>query len=298
MDTTVPQGRKRGGGSRVRWAVPGRARASDRARATARPVLSGAARAGFLGRGVSYLLVGALAVQVAFADGQQGGGQADRGGALREVAGRPFGAFMLWALGLALAGMALWRLSEAVWGAAEPGGHMPRKRLASGARGLFYVGVAYSVLAFAAGDKGSGSGASDRRSRDVTAELLGLPAGQWVVGVGGGAVVVAGLVMACRAALRKYHDQLRMGRLSERQRKFVDVTGVLGGLARGLVFATVGAFLARAALTYDPERAKGLDDTLRSFTRTPAGPWLLVAVAAGLLLFGVFSFAVARWRRT
>ncbi|CAM5672890.1 hypothetical protein SRIMM317S_02136 [Streptomyces rimosus subsp. rimosus] len=52
-----------------------------------------------------------------------------------------------------------------------------------------------------------------------------------------------------------------------------------------------------AALTFDPHRAKGLDATLRSFTQTPAGPWLLVAVAVGLVLFGGFSFASARWRR-
>jgi hypothetical protein len=40
-----------------------------------------------------------------------------------------------------------------------------------------------------------------------------------------------------------------------------------------------------------------MDDTLRSFDRTAAGPWLLVAVAAGLVLYGCFSFASARWRR-
>jgi hypothetical protein len=40
-----------------------------------------------------------------------------------------------------------------------------------------------------------------------------------------------------------------------------------------------------------------VDDTLRSFAHTPAGPWLLVATAAGLILFGLFSFASAHWRR-
>ncbi|MDX6312915.1 MAG: hypothetical protein QOF44_2379, partial [Streptomyces sp.] len=43
--------------------------------------------------------------------------------------------------------------------------------------------------------------------------------------------------------------------------------------------------------------AKGMDATLRSFAHTPAGPWLLVAIAVGLILFGGFSFASARWRR-
>jgi 4-hydroxybenzoate polyprenyltransferase len=67
--------------------------------------------------------------------------------------------------------------------------------------------------------------------------------------------------------------------------------------ARGLVFAAAGGFAVRAAIDYEPDRAKGLDDTIRSFAHTPAGPWLLVYVAAGLVLFGLFSFAMARWRR-
>src|SRR5690606_38120971 len=82
-----------------------------------------------------------------------------------------------------------------------------------------------------------------------------------------------------------------------RTRALVDVTGVGGGIARGLVFAAAGAFAVRAAVDYEPDRAKGLDDTLRSFAQTPAGPWLLAGVAAGLVLFGMFSFALARWRR-
>ncbi|MFD3604564.1 DUF1206 domain-containing protein, partial [Streptomyces sp. NPDC058656] len=39
------------------------------------------------------------------------------------------------------------------------------------------------------------------------------------------------------------------------------------------------------------------DDTLRSFTETPVGPWLLVFIAVGLVLFGLFSFAMARYRK-
>jgi hypothetical protein len=41
----------------------------------------------------------------------------------------------------------------------------------------------------------------------------------------------------------------------------------------------------------------GRDDTLRSFTEAPMGPWLLGLVAVGLVLFGLFSIAMARWRR-
>lgn len=45
------------------------------------------------------------------------------------------------------------------------------------------------------------------------------------------------------------------------------------------------------------EPAKGIDATLRSFAHTPAGPLLLVIVAIGLALFGIYSLAEARWHR-
>ncbi|GGM07243.1 membrane protein [Streptomyces fumigatiscleroticus] len=252
-----------------------------------------AARAGFTARGVIYLLVGVLALQIAFGDGKR---EADRSGALTEIAEKPFGAVLLWALGLGLVGMALWRLSEALFGAVGPEGHTAKKRLLAAARSLFYAFTAFSVLSFAAGS-GSGGGSSDEQSRDVTAEVLRWPGGQWLVGVAGAAIVVTGVGIGARAVRRKYHDKMKLGQMGPRVRRLVDVTGIGGGAARGVVFAAAGAFAVRAAADYEPDKAKGLDDTLRSFADTPLGPWLLVLVAAGLVLFGVFSFAMARWRR-
>ncbi len=90
---------------------------------------------------------------------------------------------------------------------------------------------------------------------------------------------------------------METGRLPRGARGAVDVLGVVGGVARGAVFTAAGAFLIHAAVSYDPGKAKGVDDTLRSFAQTPAGPWLLVSVATGLLLFGLFSWAMAAWPR-
>ncbi|GAA1595545.1 DUF1206 domain-containing protein [Streptomyces globosus] len=252
-----------------------------------------AARWGFAARGVLYVLVGLIALRIAFGDS---GGQADRGGALAVLSAQPLGSVLLWALGAGLVGMAVWRLSEALFGGAGEGGHKARKRLASAARCVFYAFVAYSVLRFAAGES-SVSGSGDQQSKDVTAQALDLPAGRWLVGLAGVGIVVAGVWIAGRAALRKYHKHLKLGAMSRKERRFTDVTGVVGGVARGLVFAVVGVFVTRAALTYEPNEAKGVDDALRSFAEMPAGPWLLALVAAGLAFFGLFSFAMARWRR-
>ncbi|MER6631193.1 DUF1206 domain-containing protein [Streptomyces sp. NPDC000987] len=255
-----------------------------------------AARAGLTARGVIYFLVGLIALQIAFGEDEHR--QADRGGALAELARQPFGAVLLWALGAGLAGMALWRLSEALFGSAGPDGRKARKRLLAAVRCVFYAFVAWSVLNFAASPHGdSGGGSSDRQSRDVTARVLDLPAGQWIVGAVGAGVAVGGVWTGAQALRRKYRKQLKLATMAPWARRLTDVTGVAGGAARSLVFAAAGAFAVRAAVDYRPDKAKGLDDTLRSFTHTPLGPWLLACVAGGLVLFGVFSFAMARWRR-
>ncbi|MFJ9339120.1 DUF1206 domain-containing protein [Streptomyces sp. NPDC101733] len=250
------------------------------------------ARCGLTARGVLYLLIAGVAARVALGDTAQ---EADRQGALKELSGQPFGGVLVGAVGVGLVCMALWRLSEAVFGAAGADGGKATKRLASAARTVFYGTAAYSVLSFAAG---AGSGpSSDEQSRDVTTKALGLPAGQWLVGAAGAGILVAGVVIGVKAARRSFRKHMEMGGVSAGLRKTVDVLGVGGGMARGLVFATAGGFAVYAAVRYDPAQVKGMDDTLRSFTGTPAGPWLLLAVAAGLALFGLFSFAMARWRK-
>lgn len=252
-----------------------------------------AARCGLAARGVLYVLVGVLALRVAFGGG--GGEEADRTGALQELAEKPLGVFLVWAVGIGLVCMMLWRLSEVVFGAAGPDGDKASKRLLAAARTVFYGVVAFSVLSFAAGTGGGRSG--DEQSRDVTSKVLDLPGGPWWVGAIGAGIAVGGVVMAVRAALRKFRKHLAMDRASEGARKAVDFLGVIGGVARGAVFAAAGALIVYAAVSYDPAQAKGVDDTLRAFAQTPAGPWLLVLVAAGLMLFGLFSWAMARWPR-
>ncbi|MCX4834715.1 MULTISPECIES: DUF1206 domain-containing protein [unclassified Streptomyces] len=277
----------------TRWA-PAHGRGHARRAANSNAVAAGA-RAGFVARGVLYVLIGVLALRIAFSDSE--GQQADRGGAVTEIAQKPFGTALLWLLGIALAGMALWRLTEAAFGQAGPDGRKASKRAMSGARCVFYGFVSYSVLSYAAGSKGSGSGSSDKDSQDVTAKALDWPGGTWIVGVAGAALAVAGLWLAVRALLRKFHKHLRMSEMSKRPRQAVDVTGVFGGTARGAVFCVAGAFAIVAAVRHEPGKAKGMDDTLRAFTDTPVGPWLLALIALGLMAFGAFSWANARWRK-
>ncbi|MFI7277319.1 DUF1206 domain-containing protein [Streptomyces sp. NPDC049879] len=272
-------------------AIGARGRAGAR-RAANSSAMDVAARWGLVARGVIYMLIGLLALQIALGTGEE---QADQGGALRELSEKPLGGFLIWAVGIGLVGMALWRLSEALFGASGADGQKTGKRLLSFGRFVFYSFGAYTVLSFAMGEGGSGS--SDQQSQDVTAQALDMPAGRWLVGAVGIGVAVAGLTLAIRAVMRKYHKHLKRGEMTRRTRQVVDVLGVGGGVARGAAFAVAGVFAVQAAADYDPDKTKGLDDTLRSFTETPAGPALLVVIAVGLAMFGAFSLALARWRK-
>jgi hypothetical protein len=249
-------------------------------------------RAGLAARGVIYGIVGALAVQVAFG---KNGEEADRQGALQIVSGTPGGTVLLWLLAAGLAGMALWSFGEAVWGQSVPDGGKATKRLSSLARGVFYAVICASTVAFVAG--GGGPGSSDEKSKDWTGRAMhDVPAGRWLVLVVGLGLVAGGVGIGVHAVTARFEDGLKTHEMRPAVRRAVAMAGVVGIATRALVFAAAGGFLAYAAITYDPAKAQGLDGTLRQFARTPAGPWLLVLVASGLIVFGVYSFCEARWR--
>jgi hypothetical protein len=249
------------------------------------------ARAGLAARGVMYVLIGIIAVEVAVDGSHQ---QADRTGAVRLVAQTPLGSFLLWLLVIGFAGMTLWRLSEAIWGTNEAGGHKAGQRLGNLARAVFYAVVTYGILKYALGIGQPSS--SDTQSRDLTATALRHPGGQVVVVIAGIVVVIAGLVTMYKAYKLRFLKALRMGGASATTRKVVKRVGQIGGIARGIVFGTVGVFLAVAAIDANPGQAKGIDSALRALAHTPLGPWLLVVVALGLMTFGVYSWCEARWR--
>jgi hypothetical protein len=267
-----------------------RARRSARRTADSR-AMAWLARAGLIARGVMYVLIGIIAVQIAVEGSRQ---QADRTGAVRLVAHTAFGTVALWLLVVGFIGMTLWRLSEAIGGSADSDGRKASKRLANLVRAVFYAVVTYGILKYALGVGQPSS--SDNQSRDLTAAALKHSGGQWIVAIAGVIVVIAGLYTMYRAYKLKFLKHLRMGSASTRTRKAVTRLGQIGGIARGFVFATIGVFLVIAAKDANPKQAKGIDSALRALAHTPLGPVLLVVVALGLATFGLYSWCEARWR--
>lgn len=261
-------------------------------RAADSPAMHGLARAGLAASGVIYLLIGGLAVRVALGRG----GRADRSGALEAVARTPGGKGVLWLLAAGFAGLALWRFAEALYGQPTSGGGKPGMRLAALFRGLLYVAFCVTTIAFVTGAGGGAS--SDTESKDLTGKAMhAVPGGRWIVTLVGVGFVVGGIIVIVQALKRRFMGVLDTAAMGPRTRRTVGAVGVVGRLARGTVFAAVGGFLAYSGLTFDPQKAQGVDGTLREFANTPVGPWLLVVVALGLVTFGLYAFCEARWHR-
>ncbi|WP_312888467.1 DUF1206 domain-containing protein [Nonomuraea rhodomycinica] len=257
-------------------------------RAADHPMLDRLARVGLACRGVLYALIGVLAVQIALGSGDK---QADKGGAMTTIASLPFGSVLLWIMVVGFAGLALWQASEALFG----GLRITKDRVEAAFRAVVYALIVGSLLTLLLSGK---PGSDDKKSQDVTAKLLDLPGGQFIVGLIGLAIIGLGGYWIYQGWKKKFREELDQGRMSPNARKLMDRLGTAGYVARGAIAALAGVFVVQAAITYDPDKAGGIDATLRAFADTPVGPWLLVVVALGLLLFAGYCFGESRWRRT
>lgn len=250
--------------------------------------VEGFARFGFGGRGVVYVVIGLLALQVALGHSAE----ADQHGALGAIKDTPVGGVLLVLLALAFTGYAGWRLLEAAVGHREAQGlKRTGKRLASLGRVFLYGGLAVTTVRFLLSD-----GSRDK-TKPLTARAMELPGGRVLVGLVGAAVLGGGLVMAFRAVMRKFRKRLDLTSAGTGTRRAVTVTGVVGLASRGLVLALVGGYLVHAALTVDPDKAKGVDAALKSLTQAPYGRLLVATAAVGLGAFGAWSFLEARFRK-
>lgn len=244
-------------------------------------------RVGLAGRGVLYAVIAFLALQMALGSPDE---EASSQGAFAWIAEQPLGKVLLIILTVALFCMALWRFLDAAVGDPVEGDEASdRARFA--VKGVIYLVLAFGALSVltSGGSSSSGGGESEEQATGV---VLDWPMGQWIVGIAGLSVIGYAVYMFKRHALDE-HFRERLSTSSESVIRF----GKAGYAARSVVWAVIGILLIQAAVTYDPKEAGGLSAALQEMAATAWGPWLLGAVALGLLAFGAFCVAEAKYRR-
>ena len=149
--------------------------------------------------------------------------------------------------------------------------------------------MAYAAIGVAAVKNLLGSGGSSNSTEEGwTARLMFAPFGRVVVGLVAVAIVVFGAGLVRRGVTRKFTDDLAGG-----VGRGVVRLGQIGYIVKGVAFAIVGGLFGWAAISYDPAKAGGLDDALRTVNGAPFGAALLTLMALGLACFSVYCFAWA-----
>ena len=249
-------------------------------------------RLGFITRGVLYVVIGVLALQLAAG---AGGGTTSPTSAIAVIGGQPFGKIILVVIAVGLVGYALWGVVRAVL---DPLGR------GSDAKGLFdragflFSGLSYALLLVptlaAIMNKPSTSAASGSA---VPAGLASGPGGKWLIVAFGIAWVAMGAGQLAAAYTAHFLRDLKTSEMSANELKTATWLGKSGYAARGVVFGVIGLLILQAGLAGGSTQSKGFDAALAALAHAPYGQMLLGVVALGLVLFGAYSIMCAKWTR-
>lgn len=238
-------------------------------------------RIGFAARGLMYLTIGWLALSRGRAEDNQGAIAS-----LAEGGGSP----LLVIMGLGFMGYAIWRLSEALIDS-EGHGHDAKGmavRIGGGISGIVHFFFALFALRLGLGWS-SGSGGGGSGTEQGAAMAMSLPGGSLLLGLAALALAGTGLFQLIKAWRADFLHHFSPDVARE---PWVKWSGRLGYAARGFVFLVLGWLAFGAARSGDAGDVGGLDAALASLPGT-----VFLVVALGFMLFGVFSFIEARYRR-
>jgi hypothetical protein len=243
--------------------------------------------------GAVHIVVAVLAIKLAFGGS---GHSVDQKGAVAAIAAQPFGEVVLWLIAVGLVAFGAWQLLSAAVGFSwiDKESKRTRRRIGAAARAVAVIAIAVFTVRLLLSDPGK---SSDSQSKELTAKLMSVTGGRILVGVAGLAILVGAGALAYRGVRRKFVSDLNLSKLPAAARRWTERLGVVGFLAKGVAYAIVGVLVLIAAITFNPNKAGGLDDALRTLAAQPFGAVLLVIVALGLAAYGVYCFLEARCRK-
>ena len=251
-----------------------------------------AARAGFAVSGLLHLLTGFVAIQLALGQAGQAG-PADQAGAVAQLAAQPQGLLLLWAGFAACVALALWQTSNAVfdYGQLEARKKVGKKLSAAGKAVVFAI-IALTFAASASGNSKTGG----QSTSDFTVSIIKAPGGAFLLIAIGVAIAIAGLVFVVRGVKGSFKKDLRLPP-SGTARSAVTGLGVVGYAAEGVALFLVGLLFIISTVNANPRESTGLDGGLKALREQPYGVYMLTAVGAGLICYGLYLMVKAKFAR-
>jgi hypothetical protein len=256
-------------------------------------------RAGWFAKGAVYLLAGLLGLVII---GQSYGWtspssapqEASPTGAINAVAQSAGGTVLLWALAFGLLLYAAWRLLTALL----PGDTGPKAvvtRIGYLVSAVLYATFAITAISVATASTTSENG--NQKVTDLTARIMNNEAGRWLIGIVGAIAIGAAVYRAVKGLKMDVADELDLSGMSPTRLRWTRRFGAFGEIGRGVAIGLIGFFLIRAAVTYDPNQATGLDGALRRLAVEWWGVVIVALVAVGFVAYGLFCLTTFMRRR-
>lgn len=252
------------------------------------------ARTGFLVKGVLYMVVGALALQVV---ARAGGRVTGTGGALTLVLGQPFGRTLLLAASIGLFGYAAWRVLQGLYDPDCEGGDWRglAMRASFVLRGLLHAALGWEALRLYRG-LSSASGNSERK---MAGEALQWPLGDWLVVLAGLGLMGFAMQQVWAAITCRLERNLDVQSMRREAGAWAVGVSRFGVAARAVVFALLGWTIIAAGWSRNAAEVGTTASSLRTLAEQPGelGTWLLGVIAAGLVAYGFYEIIHARYLR-
>ena len=240
-------------------------------------------RVGYFSRAILYTVLGLIALTSAskIAEGTNG--------IFRAIEDFPLGTVILWIMVIGLIAYALFRFCSLFFDIENNGSDAKGwgKRIGHAGSGIAHLALAYSAYRFATSDGGGSGGGGG--AQEAASGVLGFEFGGIVLGLLGIALFVAAFHQAKKGITGSF-----MHRISGQAPDFTRWLGGAGFLARAVVYIVIGWSLFQAGfMSAGSDQIKTLGDAVASL----AGDGIVFTLTAlGLLLFGIFSLILARYR--
>ncbi|WP_153462991.1 MULTISPECIES: DUF1206 domain-containing protein [Sediminibacillus] len=257
----------------------------------AKPWIRRFGRIGYMAQGIVFALIGFLALLAAAGSG---GKTAGTSGMFQSLAALPLGEILIWIIGLGLFGYIVWQLIRAF---KDPDGYGKGIRGLTIRTGFFISAMIYGGISFKALKIAVHAGSGGNSEQTMSAKLLSQPFGPWMLGIFGLVVFCFAIYEAGIGIKGSYMKKFKQAEMEEKEERIARITGKIGMISRGIVFGLIGFFFVQTALTTNPDKAKGLDETLSELAQQPYGSWMLGVVSLGFILFGLYQVFRGRYQK-
>ncbi|MGZ0711924.1 DUF1206 domain-containing protein (plasmid) [Coraliomargarita sp. W4R53] len=245
------------------------------------------ARVGYVVLGIVHIVIGVIAISVATG----GGGEADQGGAMEQLREAPLGVVLLWIIAVGMLALGIWQVAEAFLERDPDSKKKWGYRVKFIGTAVAYFAIAFTAFVYATG----GQSDSSESSESASATLLSAPGGVFLLVLVGLVIAAIGIAFIVRGITKAFEKRLELP--AGKAGKGIVTFGTVGYVAKGIAVGVTGVLFVAAAITNDPDKAGGLDAALHALAALPFGPIILWIVGAGLVIYGLFCFARARYAK-